>query len=169
MSANSRGKRAAAKAGVKMADARGFHLDCCRVRITNYTMFSKPRNRGNVRKRGAESEKEQDEAETDVVRHAKQQKKNPMAFSTKTETANQSAKLLYESDRRIQQADDQGATRQVETETATDRDARCLPEQGLTLLVASKSSITPNSHWGVGCHCNTALQHRFCMSCDLLY
>ena len=87
-------------------------------------MFAKPRNRGNVRKREKQGDDETEEQETEVQRQAKQQKKNPMAFSTKTEGGSSSVKLLYESDRRLQQSDDQGATRQVETETATDRDAR---------------------------------------------
>lgn len=88
-------------------------------------LFNKSkRNRGNVRKRGGEEDEVPDGEETEIVRENKMHKKNPLAFSTKREGAGESVKLLYKSDRQLQQADDQGATREVETETATDRDAR---------------------------------------------
>lgn len=87
--------------------------------------ISKPRkNRGNVRKRESIEEDPEADGETEIGRQAKAQKKNPMAFTTKREGGGEKVKLLYESSRQIQQADDQGATRELETETAKDRDAR---------------------------------------------
>jgi hypothetical protein len=91
--------------------------------------FSKPsRNRGNLRKRNVEEEVEDDSAfaleDLEGMRKAKIQKKTPLTFSTKDEAKNKSVKILYESDRKLQQASDQGATREVETETAKDNDAR---------------------------------------------
>ena len=91
--------------------------------------FVKPRrNRNNVRKRLA-SEADDDDLgtaleEREAAQKAKLQKQAPNTFSTKERDSAQGVKLLYESDRKLQQATDQGATREVETETATDRDAR---------------------------------------------
>lgn len=94
----------------------------------NSTEFAKPRrNRGNIRKRPAADEVEDTQTlddDTEVVRKAKAQKSAPLAFSTKQGSDKGSVKLLYESDRVLQQASDQGATRMLETETETDRDAR---------------------------------------------
>ena len=65
--------------------------------------------------------------DTEIVRKAKVQKAAPLAFTTKQDSSNKPVKLLYESDRGVQQASDQGATRSLETETETDRDARQVP------------------------------------------
>ena len=91
--------------------------------------FAKPRkNRNNVRKRPtAEDEDESQEGamnEREALQKAKLQKKATNTFTTKEDHTNKGVKLLYESDKKLQQASDQGATREVETETATDRDAR---------------------------------------------
>ena len=92
-------------------------------------MFQARKNRSKVRKRAASEEDDDDELtpamdEREAIQRAKMQKSAPNTFSTQ-ETANKkSVKLLHESDRMLQQATDQGATREVETETATDRDAR---------------------------------------------
>lgn len=74
-----------------------------------------------------EADDDDDDLALEGMRKAKQQKKAPLTFSTKDEASHQSVKLLYESDRKLQQASDQGATREVETETAKDNDARCAP------------------------------------------
>lgn len=91
--------------------------------------FAKPRrNRGNIRKRPADEEAEgasqEPEAEQISLRRAKLQKAAPLSFTTKQESDKGAVKLLYESERGVQQASDQGATRTLETETETDRDAR---------------------------------------------
>lgn len=106
--------------------------------------FSKPsRNRGNLRKRNVEEEVEDDSAfaleDLEGMRKAKIQKKTPLTFSTKDEAKNKSVKILYESDRKLQQASDQGATREVETETAKDNDARALRERVLAQAGAGPS------------------------------
>lgn len=91
--------------------------------------FAKPRrNRNNVRKRPTVEDEEgpRDSAleEREDLQRAKLQKKATNTFTTKEASTGRGVKLLYESDRNLQQASDQGATREVETETATDRDAR---------------------------------------------
>lgn len=91
--------------------------------------FKKPRrNRSNMRKRPNDDFEDEELVsgleEREALQRAKLQKQAPNTFSTKEPSSKQSVKLLYESDRNLQQATDQGATREVETETATDRDAR---------------------------------------------
>ena len=93
-------------------------------------MFKPRKNKSNVRKRPA-SEEEDDEVtpameEREAIQRAKMQKSAPNTFRTQDTASKKSVKLLHESDRMLQQATDQGATREVETETATDRDARCV-------------------------------------------
>ena len=81
------------------------------------------KDRGNVRKRGAEEPAEVEEPAA-VERRAKVQKDAPMAFSTKANEQGRGRTFRYESSRTLQQVDDQGATAALETETAFDRDAR---------------------------------------------
>ena len=93
--------------------------------------FAKPRrNRGNIRKRPTDEEEEgvarDSDAEETVLPKAKLQKATPLSFTTKQGSDKGAVKLLYESERGVQQATDQGATRTLETETETDRDARYL-------------------------------------------
>ena len=91
--------------------------------------FSKARrNRGNIRKRNVEDEEDDDNElaleDLEGMRKAKVQKQAPLTFTTKEDTSHQPVKLLYQSDGKLQQASDQGATRELETETAKDNDAR---------------------------------------------
>ena len=90
--------------------------------------FKARRNRANVRKRPV-SDEEDDELtsameEREAIQRAKMQKQAPNTFTTQSGANKNGIKLLHESDKMLQQATDQGATREVETETATDRDAR---------------------------------------------
>lgn len=91
-------------------------------------IFKSRKNRANVRKRPATEEEDDDLAsamdEREAIQRAKMQKQAPNTFSTQDTAKQKSVKLLHESDRMLQQATDQGATREVETETAKDRDAR---------------------------------------------
>ncbi len=92
------------------------------------SMFKSRRNRSNVRKRPASEEDEDDLTpameEREAIQRGKLQKKAPNTFTTNDVGSKDSVKLMHESNRTLQQATDQGATREVETETATDRDAR---------------------------------------------
>lgn len=95
--------------------------------------FKKPkRNRSNMRKRPAEEVDEEElllaAEEREALQKAKMQKQTPNTFSTREAKNKQGLKLLYESDKQLQQSTDQGATREVETETAKDRDARSAHE-----------------------------------------
>ena len=83
--------------------------------------FARRKNRGNIRKRGAEDDAE-DTSETGVVKKAQKAKDAPLAFTTKKEDKFETFK--FESSNLLQQSGDQGATRQLETETQHDRDAR---------------------------------------------
>lgn len=98
---------------------------------TGFTKRS--RNRGNIRKRqqdeaGPSDAAEDDaSAETDVIRRAKLPKADaPLAFTTRKAGDGRAAQFQFESSRTLQQTTDQGATAALETETAFDRDARCV-------------------------------------------
>lgn len=80
--------------------------------------------RGNIRKRAAEEEGDEGgPGAGGVQRKAQRAKEAPLAFTTKREDKFETFK--FESSDRLQQTGDQGATRQLETETQHDRDARC--------------------------------------------
>lgn len=84
------------------------------------------KNRGNLRKRGTEDEATAAQAEDDqtaVVRKAKQQRGEPLAFSTKKD-GSQDVAVTFASTAAALAARDESATRALETETAYDRDAR---------------------------------------------
>jgi hypothetical protein len=106
--------------------------------------FARRKNRGNLRKRAAEEDG--DDAETGVMRKAQKAKDAPLAFTTKREDKFETFK--FESSNVIQQATgDQGATRQLETETQHDRDARWVVMQWAFL---SCSSMCFNSQVACG-------------------
>lgn len=86
-------------------------------------------NRGNIRKRGGDDEDgaEKDAGEEDptqVVRKAKQQRGDPLAFSNKKEGADEEVHVTFQSSKAIQSGKDESVFRTLETETEMDRDAR---------------------------------------------
>lgn len=99
--------------------------------------FAKRRNRGvaNIRKRAEDEEQQDGEGQDDeasVQRRSKAQRGDPVAFSTKRAVDGaqdgegiKDIRFTYDSNRGIQQQHDARVTGMLETETATDRDARC--------------------------------------------
>lgn len=88
----------------------------------------KNRNRGNIRKRPNDEEAAVDgavdeEDSTQVVRKAKIVRGDPLAFSSKTEGAEE-VQVTFDSNKVIQSGKDQTVFRTLETETETDRDGR---------------------------------------------
>jgi hypothetical protein len=84
------------------------------------------KNRGNMRKRDADSivaAATADEDTTTVVRKAKQARGEPLAFSTKQDKKQELA-VTYAGTAEAIAAKDESATRHLETETQFDRDAR---------------------------------------------
>jgi hypothetical protein len=83
------------------------------------------KNRGNLRKRATEDETAApaEDDQTAVVRKAKQQRGEPLAFSTKKDGP-QDVAVTYASTAAALAARDESATRALETETEFDRDAR---------------------------------------------
>jgi hypothetical protein len=83
------------------------------------------KNRGNLRKRATEDEAAApaEDDQTAVVRKAKQQRGEPLAFSTKKDGP-QDVAVTYASTAAALAARDESATRALETETEFDRDAR---------------------------------------------
>eukprot|EP00879_Flechtneria_rotunda_P020069 GHRR01021105.1.p1 GENE.GHRR01021105.1~~GHRR01021105.1.p1 ORF type:complete len:218 (+),score=38.38 GHRR01021105.1:63-716(+) len=91
------------------------------------------KSRGNLRKRASEDTEEPEQDNTAVVRKAKQQKADPLSFSTKKERETDVC-VTYTSTGAALAARDDTATRALETETEFDRDARAQREK---LLAAS--------------------------------
>lgn len=85
--------------------------------------FVKRRNRGSIRKKP--SEEGRDEAPNTAV-PVKRPNRGAVASSRKGEGEDKAQPFVFESSNAIQQAGDGGATRALETETAHDRDARCV-------------------------------------------
>lgn len=82
------------------------------------------RNRGNLRKRATDDAVEAPEDDnTAVIRKAKQQRGDPLSFSTKKDDR-QDVGITYASTAAALAAKDESATRALETETQFDRDAR---------------------------------------------
>jgi len=85
------------------------------------------KNRGNMRKRGTDEGEAaaaaEEEDKTAVVRKAKQQRTDPLSFTTKKDST-QDVALTYASTAEILAAKDNTATKALETETEFDRDAR---------------------------------------------
>lgn len=84
------------------------------------------KNRGNMRKRDADSTvaaAPADEDTTTVVRKAKQARGEPLAFSTKQDKKQELA-VTYAGTAEAIAAKDESAFRHLETETQCDRDAR---------------------------------------------
>lgn len=84
------------------------------------------KNRGNLRKRATDDDAaaaEADDDKTAVVRKAKQQRGEPLAFSTKKEGP-QDVAVTFASTAAALAARDESATKTLETETEFDRDSR---------------------------------------------
>lgn len=82
------------------------------------------RNRSNLRKRDTDDVGlAVDEDNTAVIRKAKQQRGDPLSFSTKKDDK-QDVGMSYASTNAAIAAKDESATRALETETQFDRDAR---------------------------------------------
>jgi RING finger protein 113A len=92
--------------------------------------FAKRKNRGNMRKRDVGDGAEENEDSTQVVRKAKQQRGDPLAFSTKKEDKDE-VLFKYEGSRALPKERDDLATGTLNTETEFDRDGRALREQVL--------------------------------------
>ena len=89
-------------------------------------IFPKKKNRGNIRKRPRD-EDEPDGAVAVAVPAARMKPGKPAsaAFTTKKAEDEKLQTFKFASSKTLQQQTDQGATRTLETETQTDRDARC--------------------------------------------
>ncbi|KAK9821001.1 hypothetical protein WJX74_000078 [Apatococcus lobatus] len=92
-------------------------------------ILKKKKNRGNIRKR-PRGEEEPDDAIAVALPAAKSKPGKP-AFTTKKAEDEKLETFKFASSKTLQQLTDQGATRTLETETQTDRDARALREQVL--------------------------------------
>lgn len=96
--------------------------------------FARRKNRqANIRKRAAE-EDAADEGEGGVQRKAQRAKEGQLAFTTRKEDKFETFK--FDSSNILQQTTDQGATRELETETQKDRDGRCVVAGMAALLLA---------------------------------
>lgn len=87
----------------------------------------KRKNRGNLRKRAAADS--DDDGGGGVARPTHRPREAPLAFTTRREDRTEAFK--FESSGTVAVRDDGGATRALETETATDRDNRAVRERGL--------------------------------------
>ena len=86
--------------------------------------FKQRKNRGNIRKRPTEDDGDAAAEETAVIRKQKQQRGDPLAFTTKQEGKREDIAVTFASVAGALAAKDTTATRANETETAYDRDAR---------------------------------------------
>jgi RING finger protein 113A len=112
--------------------------------------FAKRKNRGNMRKRAAaegEGEEEQDDG-TQVVRKAKQQRGEPLAFTTKKEDREE-VLFKYEGTRALPKQRDDLATRALNTETEFDRDGRALREKVLQQAQADGGFVDDGQYRGM--------------------
>ena len=87
--------------------------------------FPKRKNRANLRKKDAEEEEEEQNDQSAVVKKAKQARGDSLMFTTKTDRAEDLSGVQYQANQAIQSGRDSLATAKLETETETDRDARC--------------------------------------------
>ncbi len=85
--------------------------------------FSKKKNRGHIRKRTVDTDEPGDTTDVAVTK-SKFSKAGAAAFTTKKAEDEKLQTFKFESAKTLQQQTDQGATRSLETETQTDRDAR---------------------------------------------
>ena len=83
--------------------------------------FPKRKNRANMRKKEVEEEDDEQNEQSAVVKKAKQ---SGLAFTNKTEKAEDLSGVQYQANQAIQSGRDALATAKLETETETDRDAR---------------------------------------------
>jgi hypothetical protein len=103
--------------------------------VCTFTGFNKRKQRGNVRKRKEEADDEPEEEHSPVVRLSKAKKESALDFSSskvnnlEPGAVRDGTKFKVESSRLVQQNTDNGATRELETETQKDRDGRALREQ----------------------------------------
>ncbi|KAK3235114.1 hypothetical protein CYMTET_54666 [Cymbomonas tetramitiformis] len=112
---------------------------------SSFTGFKKRKDRGNVRKRANVSDDEGEARGSSVVRSSKAKKESAIEASSSKGKTGGSTRFAYESNRQVQTHNDQGATKMLETETATDRDARALREQ---VLEQGKDETRPNIYAG---------------------
>lgn len=82
------------------------------------------KNRGNLRKRATDEAGFAEEDNTAVVRKAKQQRGEPLAFSTKKDDKDKDVSVTFASTAAALAAKDESAFKTLETETEFDRDAR---------------------------------------------
>ncbi|WIA16526.1 hypothetical protein OEZ85_013203 [Tetradesmus obliquus] len=100
------------------------------------------KNRGNLRKRATDDDAaaaEADDDKTAVVRKAKQQRGEPLAFSTKKEGP-QDVAVTFASTAAALAARDESATKTLETETEFDRDSRAQRERLLAVSAAGPAA-----------------------------
>ena len=113
-----------------MADAEEAQRAAVEAAAAVPVGFARRKNRGNMRKRAVEGEEEEQDDGTQVVRKAKQQRGEPLAFTTKKEDKEE-VLLKYEGTRALPKSRDDLATRTLNTETEFDRDGRALREKVL--------------------------------------
>ena len=86
--------------------------------------FSKKKNRGNLRKRPRDGDEADVPEAAAPLAKTKPGKAGPIAFTTKRTDDEKLQTFKFEGNKALQQQTDQGATRSLQTETQTDRDAR---------------------------------------------
>ena len=106
------------------------------VPVCTFTGFNKRRQKGNLRKRQEQEDDPAEEERSTVVRPTKAKKESALDFSSTNKAGRlepgavrDGTRFKVESSRLVQQNTDNGATRELETETEKDRDARALREQ----------------------------------------
>lgn len=107
------------EASVTLADAPGS------ADTPVLTVFPKKKNRGNLRKRPRDDDEADDTVSAAVsTAKLKPTKAATATFTTKKAEDEKLQTFKFTSNKLLQQQTDQGATRSLETETQTDRDAR---------------------------------------------
>jgi len=123
--------------------------------VCTFTGFNKRKQRGNVRKRKEEADDEPEEEQSAVVRLPKAKKESALDFSSskvnnlEPGAVRDGTKFKVESSRLVQQNTDNGATRELETETQKDRDGRALREQVLQQATGDESTYDPTIYKGM--------------------
>lgn len=107
--------------GAELQGSTEFSEAAQEASATALASFPKKKNRANIRKRVSDGVVE-DAGEGAILKKTQRVKDASLAFTTKKDEKFETFK--YESNNVVQQSTDQGATRQMETETQHDRDGR---------------------------------------------
>uniref|UniRef100_A0A7S0MXU6 RING-type E3 ubiquitin transferase n=1 Tax=Pyramimonas obovata TaxID=1411642 RepID=A0A7S0MXU6_9CHLO len=122
--------------------------------VCTFTGFNKKRRqRGNLRKKQDEEDDDTEGERSAVVRPSKAKKESALDFSSSNKGSHlepgavrDGTRFKVESSRLVQQNTDNGATRELMTETEKDRDARALREQ---VLKQEEGTYDPSVYKGM--------------------